>query len=151
MRAVLDATVFFTDAPAEGEIFTTPSVVGELLDLRSKGRYEALLTTGLQVMAPDDASRKKVREASHLTGDSAVISGTDTDVLALALELDAGVMTDDFAVQNIAGKLGIPAIPVMQRKARQVRWKFRCSGCGLRAQGPGECPVCGSEIKRKLK
>jgi len=151
MRFVLDTTVFFTESPMEGEIFTTPSVVGELLDLRSKGRYEALLAAGLTVLEPGEEARKRVKEVARSTGDAGVASGTDTDVIALALELGASVMTDDFAVQNIAGKLGIPVRPILQRAARQIKWKFRCTGCGRMAEGPGECHICGAPVVRKRR
>jgi endoribonuclease Nob1 len=151
MRAVLDASFFFGDFPADGEVFTTPSVVDELRDIRAKGNFEKWSARGLKVQSPTDDSRKRVITTAGTTKDITVISGTDCDLLALALDLGAVLHTDDFAVQNIAHVLGIPIVPILQRRARRVHWKYRCSGCGRYSDHDGECMVCGAAIKRKLK
>lgn len=151
MRSVLDASVFFSDLSVTGEAYTTPSVVAELVDLRSKCRYEALLATGLIVREPDECHRNAVETAAAECGDAERLSGTDREILALALELAAVLVTDDFAVQNVAHRLKISTRSIHQRSARPIRWRFRCSGCGRFYREAGECPVCGAAIKRKLK
>lgn len=151
MSAVLDTSFFFGDFPAEGALFTAPSVLDELKDIRAKGNFEKWCARGLRVQSPTEEGRKRVISAARTTKDVSVISGTDQDLLALALDLGADLHTDDFAIQNIALVLGIRTVPILQRKARRVHWKYRCSGCGRYAQQDGECPVCGAAIKRKLK
>ncbi|WP_292346824.1 MULTISPECIES: NOB1 family endonuclease [unclassified Methanoregula] len=151
MNAVLDTGFFFGDFPAEGALFTVPSVVEELKDIRAKGNFEKWLARGLKVQPPADESIGRVTAAAEKTRDLPVISGTDRDLLALALDLGAELHTDDFAIQNIAHVLGVKTVPILQRKARRVHWKYRCSGCGRYADHDGECPVCGAAIKRKLK
>jgi UPF0271 protein len=151
MKAVIDTSLFFFDYPIDSELFTTPSVVEELVDLRSKCRYESLQAAGLQVIRPTPAMVENIVKAARKTGDSEKISPTDTDVLALALELGATIYTDDFAVQNVAHELKIPTHPVMQRSARKRVWRFRCAGCRKLYGAPGDCPVCGSPIKRTIK
>ena len=151
MRSVLDSSIFFTDAAPEWALFTTPSAVDELVDLQAKCRYENLLARGLTVRAPAPGAHARVEQAARHTGDSGVISATDTDLLALALEVGASLHTDDFAVQNVAHALGIPVVPIQQRKAAPVRWRFRCTGCGKYYRSGGDCPVCGAIIKRRLK
>ena len=151
MKAVLDASVFFSDIPLEGELFTTPSVCDELVDIRAKGNFEKLCTAGLTVVTPSRESLQAVDRAAEKSRDRAVISGTDRDLLALAKELGGVLYTDDFAIQNVAGVLGVETHPILQRKARPVRWKYRCTGCGRYYSHDGECLVCGAAIKRKLK
>jgi UPF0271 protein len=151
MSAVLDASFFFGEFPAAGELFTVPLVVDELKDIRAKGNFEKWCAGGLTVRSPTGESIRRVITAAQKTKDVAVISGTDRDLLALALDLGAELYTDDFAVQNIALALGVKTVPILQRKARRVHWKYRCSGCGRYADHDGECPVCGAAIKRKLK
>lgn len=151
MKLVLDASVFFIQYPLEGEMFTTPSVIGELKDLRSRGRYETLLAEGLVVYEPSKQHREVARGAAVRTGDAPVISSTDIDILALALELEATLVTDDFAVQNIAHRLHVAVQPIQQRKAQPRQWRYRCSGCGRYADKEGICEFCGAPIKRKLK
>lgn len=151
MKLVLDSSVFFSGIEVSGELYTTPLVVSELKDLRSKTRLGLLEESGLRVIRPRKEAYLNVKEAATRWGEGDVLSGTDCEVLALAVELDAGILTDDYAVQNVAGRLGLPVIPLVRKGTRGFRWRFRCPGCGKYAEGPGECPVCGTRIKRKLK
>lgn len=151
MRSILDTSLFFIEFPLSGEIFTTSSVVAELRDLRSKCRYESLVTQGLQVLSCSASSRARVQEAALGTGDAERLSATDTDLLALALDLSGTLLSDDFAVQNVAHALAVPVQPIQQRLAKRRTWKYRCVGCRRPSAGPGECPVCGSQIKRTIK
>jgi UPF0271 protein len=151
MRCVLDTSFFFYDLTVDGELYTTPSVLDELRDLRSKSRFDVLCVQGLTLAVPSSENTEKVKAASRKSGDAGIISGTDCDILALALGLSAVLYTDDFAIQNVAGILGVQTVPIIQRKAKRIRWKYRCSGCGRYFDHDGECLVCGSVIKRKLK
>jgi UPF0271 protein len=151
MKAILDSSVFFSDFPVNGDLYTTPSVCNELIDIRSRGKFETFFAEGLHVVSPGTESRERVIIAAKKTRDSEVISDTDCDILALALELEAVIYTDDFAIQNVAGVLGVQTIPINQRKAKRIHWKYRCSGCGRYFDHDGECLICGSVIKRKLK
>ncbi len=151
MTLVLDASAFFADIPFDDEIVTTPLVVEELLDPASKCRYEVLLASGLILGSPDETTLSRVRTAARETGDLTVLSATDIDLLGLALEREATIVTDDFALQNTALALGIATRPIMQRRARKIRWRFRCAGCGRYYASPGVCSICGAQIRRKLK
>lgn len=151
MRSVLDSSAFFTAASFEGELFTTSSVIAELRDLSSKARADLLCQAGLRVMDPDRESVSRIRESAIARGEADVLSPTDSEVLALALQLQACIVSDDYALQNVARSLGIRVIPIQQKGARNIRWKFRCSGCGRYYRGPGECQVCGALIQRTLK
>ena len=151
MKKVLDAGVFFSEIALDGELFTTPSVCDELVDIRSRGNFERWCAAGLMVVSPEPQDRERVLAAAAVSRDKGVISGTDADLLALALGLDALLYTDDFAIQNVALVLGVRTEPILQRRAKRVHWKYRCSGCGRYYNHDGECEVCGAAIKRKLK
>jgi UPF0271 protein len=151
MKAVLDASIFFSEFPVTGEAFTTPSVRDELKDIRSKGNFEKWCAAGLQVISPERQSLDKVAAAANTSRDTGIISATDAELLALALELEAVLYTDDFAIQNVASVIRVKTCPIQQRKAKRVHWKYRCSGCGRYFDHDGECTICGAAIKRKLK
>ena len=151
MNAVLDTSLFFIEYTVSGDLFTTPSVVEELVDLRSKCRFESLLASGLRVAGPSAGGIEQVRRAAEKTGDTDKLSVTDRDLLALALDLGATLYSDDFAIQNVAHELGVTTAPVQQRSAKKRLWKFRCTGCKRFYRASGECPVCGSPIKRTIK
>ncbi|OPY38573.1 MAG: Endoribonuclease Nob1 [Methanoregula sp. PtaU1.Bin051] len=151
MTLVLDTSVFFIDYPLSGDLVTPPSVVTELADLRSKCRFESLLANGLQVRLPGSNSLVKVQEAARHVGDADRLSQTDSDVLALALDVNGTILSDDYAIHNVAHELNILVRPLQQRPAKRRVWKFRCTGCGRYSKETGECPVCGSQIKRTIK
>lgn len=115
---------------------------------------ERQLDAGLVLVRPSPAALERVREAARASGDLAVLSATDLDVLAAALEAPKGceVWSDDLAVQNVARRLGVTARPATGRAIRdEVVWHVRCTGCGRYpevATPAGECPVCGSPLKR---
>ncbi len=151
MKAVLDSGFFFSDCPITGEVYTTPSVCDELVDIRSKGKFEKFSAEGLHIISPSAKNRERVLKAAERSRDINIISNTDRDILALALDLEAVLYTDDFAIQNVAGVLGVQTASIIQRKAKRIHWKYRCSGCGRYSDHDGECLICGSIIKRKLK
>jgi UPF0271 protein len=151
MRSILDTSFFFYDLTVDGEMYTTQSVFDELKDLRSKSRFDVLCAKGLTLAVPLVENIEKVKDATKKSGDAGIISVTDCDILALALDLEAIIYTDDFAIQNVADILGVQITPIIQRRAKRIRWKYRCSGCGRYFEHDGECLICGSIIKRKLK
>jgi UPF0271 protein len=151
MKYAVDASFFFSEMLLPGEILTPPSVVEEVTDLRSRCRVEALLSAGLSVAPPSAESVDRVSAAARETGDGGRISPADTDLLALALDTGAVVVTDDFAVQNVALALGMEVRGILQRRARPRRWRFRCPGCNRRYASEGTCPACGSPLSRTLK
>ncbi|HDR74255.1 MAG TPA: NOB1 family endonuclease [Methanoculleus sp.] len=151
MIKVLDASAFFIDLHLAGPLFTTPAVADEIKDLAAKCRFDACVAAGLTVAEGSAEALGRVLQAAERSGDAGVISDADAGILALALDLQATLVTDDFAVQNVAHRLGIAVQPILQRKAKPRTWKYRCSGCGRYFGHPGICEYCGAEIRRKLK
>jgi UPF0271 protein len=151
MSFVLDASFFFSDRPLPGKSAIPPSVLDELLDLSSKCRCDALMEIGLSVREPGFEFLAAAREAALETGDASRLSATDLDLLALALETGSTLVTDDFAVQNVALRLAIPVLPIQQRRAGAREYRYRCTGCGRYFPKEGICPFCGSRMKRKVK
>jgi endoribonuclease Nob1 len=152
---VLDASAFIYGIAPGGEMETVPAVFAEVKDERSRLKLE--LMEGLKVIEPDVRYVGLVAEAAHATGDDQRISKADGDLLALALQekeegKDTILMTDDYAVQNVARRLGIRAVALRQKKSRSsVAWEKRCTGCG-RTFAEGEvCPVCGSPLRLKKR
>jgi len=111
-------------------------------------RAENLLPM-LKVSQATSASISKVRDAARSTGDSVRLSPVDVEVLALALELGAKVVTDDYSIQNLATVLNVEYIPrSMKGITKVVRWNYLCTGCGkvFREHHP-DCPICGSPLR----
>ncbi|HWQ65975.1 MAG TPA: nucleotide-binding protein [Methanospirillum sp.] len=151
---MLDTSAFFLSIPLPGRLSTVHRVEDELKDLRGRARFSVLLSEGMSVCDPSPEACKTVRAASISSGDASVLSATDIDVLALAQDINGTIVTDDFAIQNTAKVLGINIHSIIQRGAIQRQWKIRCLGCGKYFEEmtrAGDCPICGSALKRKLK
>jgi len=146
---VIDTAIFIQGIDVEG--FTTPKVVEEVKDPESRLFLESLISAGkVKVLVPSKESVEAVMEAARRTGELEELSEADVEVLALAYELKATLLTDDYNLQNIAKTLGI-AFKTLQRGIKRViRWNYVCIGCGKRfSEMPpgGVCPDCGSPVK----
>ncbi|OPY29213.1 MAG: Endoribonuclease Nob1 [Methanocella sp. PtaU1.Bin125] len=152
---VLDTSAFIYWMLPGGEMETVPAVYAEVKDERSRIRLE--LMEGLRVVEPDASYAGRVSEAARGTGDDKRISKADGDLLALALQekeagKDVALLTDDYAVQNLARALGIRATALRQKKSRaSVVWEKQCTGCGRTFPDGETCPVCGSPLRMKKR
>ncbi|MEM0155744.1 MAG: ribonuclease VapC [Thermoplasmataceae archaeon] len=114
------------------------------------GSHIDTISTEIMVYDASESSRKYVTEEAATTGDIAVLSETDIAVLAAAYELKCGIITDDYAIQNVAGSLNIPYQGSdLKPISRRVRWIFKCTGCGKTYKSHREnCEVCGHSVGR---
>ena len=106
---------------------------------------------GMHVHIPEASVLDRVRRAADSTGDLEVLSETDVRLLAAAFELDATLVTDDYAMQNVAEALELETEVVAQDGITERRdWHFQCQGCGREFEEQHDrCPVCGSDLARK--
>lgn len=150
---VADSSAFILQMPLstrlQNRIITTPAVISELTDLKSKMVLEAALLSGVEVESPLPHLIKEVRSHASRTGDIERLSATDSGILAKALEHGAILCTDDYAIQNVAESLGIETESILQDGIKETfEWGRRCRGCGRRFGSDIRiCPVCGSETK----
>ncbi|RLG28745.1 hypothetical protein DRO03_09115 [Methanosarcinales archaeon] len=150
---VADSSVFILGMPlpsrVRNRIITTPEVVSELVDIKSKMAFEAALLSGVEVEPPLANLITEVRSHAGRTGDIERLSDTDIGILAKALEHGGILCTDDYAIQNVAESLGIETEPILQDGIKETfEWGRRCKGCGRRFEGDVRiCPICGSETK----
>lgn len=129
------------------EAFITQGVLDELEKYGDR-RADHLLSI-LKVSQATSRTVGTVLKAAKGTGDSARLSPVDLEVLALALELKASVVTDDYSIQNLAAVLGVEYIPVgLKGITRVIRWNYLCTGCGkvFKEEHP-DCPICGSPLR----
>ncbi len=143
---VADSSAFICGKALEGEVVTVPGVEGELKDIRSRMRLQI---SGARIEAPSAEALERARDAARKTGDAAVLSEVDLELLAKALELSAKLATDDYALQNAALNLGLEVEPVAQPRIRRIVLRTqRCIGCGRPFEGE-ECPVCGTPARKR--
>lgn len=141
--ALLNSNFFgFSDA------LMPPSVADEV-----KSRSDVLQTLldsgSVKIKAPSERWVRKVREVARRMGELNTLSEADVHALALALEEDAVLVTDDFHVQNVAEELGIPFQQVTERIREKRTWRLKCVNCKKtypHAYRGKRCPVCGGKL-----
>ena len=147
---VLDSSAFIDDYTTEEPIATIPLVREELED-EAGYRFDALEGSGMRVHIPDPGTVERVERAARETGDAETLSRTDVRLLAAAFELDATLVTDDYAMQNVAEKLDVGVEVIAQEGIDERRdWDFQCQGCGRTFDDHRDrCAICGSDLERK--
>lgn len=152
---IADSAVFIMGKPIDAiRTITVPSVVNELKSSESRLRFDLAREQGLGVELPSQEALDKVAEVSGFSRDHEELSHTDIEVLAKAYELreKAVLLTDDYAVQNVASLLNIKVEPVVQKKIKDVLiWQKVCIGCKRKFDSGDVCPVCGSPMRKGRK
>jgi len=147
---VLDSSAFINEYHTDEPMATVPMVREELED-ESAYRFDAMEGSGMYLHIPDEETVESIERAADETGDLAELSRTDVRLIAAAFELDGRLVTDDYAMQNVAEKLDVP-VEVIAREGitEQRAWTFQCQGCGREFEEEHDrCPVCGSGLSRK--
>lgn len=147
---VLDASAFINEYHTDEQLATIPLVREELED-ESAYRFDALEGSGMHLHIPDEETVERIRRAADETGDLEALSTTDIRLIAASFELDGRLVTDDYAMQNVAEKLEIDVEVIDQDGIEEQRdWHFQCQGCGREFdENHDRCPICGSPLSRK--
>ncbi len=135
--------------PPDESAVTVPGVRDELKDT-SRFRFDAATGKGMRLETPSDEAVRAVRNTAEETGDASVLSDVDVRLVALAYEEEATLVTDDYAMQNVASRLGVETRGAGKDEIEEERdWRYQCVGCGRVHDEKKRCEVCGSETTRK--
>ena len=147
---VLDASAFIHEYHTNEQVATIP-MVREELEGESAYRYDALEGAGMHIHIPNEETIETVRRVAKESGDNTVLSETDIRLLATAFELDARLVTDDYAMQNVADRMEVQVELIAQDGIEEQRtWTFQCQGCGREFDEEHDrCPICGTALARK--
>ena len=135
------------------DMYCTPDVLREVKSKGPTPQLMSMIETKVEVRSPSEEGLARVEELAEKTGDAKRLSPTDKGVLALAYDLGATILTDDYSIQNVANEMGLPyrglSFPDIDKR---IEWGYRCKGCGKYFdEWKEECPVCGSEIRTTPK
>ncbi|SDM97598.1 UPF0271 protein [Halogranum gelatinilyticum] len=147
---VLDSSAFIHEYHTDNQTASVP-MVHEELEGEHAFRFDAMEGAGMHIHIPAEGTVEKVQRAAGETGDGDVLSDTDTRLIAAAFELDGTLVTDDYAMQNVAEHLGVVVEAIAQDGITEQRsWTFQCAGCGREFdEEKPRCPICGSDLSRK--
>ena len=151
MTLILDSSALFSMENLPDDSVCPPGVVDELrrYDDPRLDRWGDLLRTSDCTSASMDA----VKAAAKKSGDIGRLSDVDVTVIALALDLEGIILTDDYSIQNVAKIMGIEYRPVGMKGIKKVeKWNYQCTGCKkwFKENSP-ECPICGHSLRSHRK
>ncbi|AXG05884.1 DNA-binding protein [Haloplanus rubicundus] len=147
---VLDSSAFIHEYHTSDEMASVPAVEEEL-EGESAFRFDAMEGAGMHIHIPADNTVETIERAAVETGDGEELSDTDVRLVAAAFELDGTLVTDDYAMQNVAEHLGVVVEAIARDGITEQRdWRFQCQGCGREFDDHRDrCPICGSDLSRK--
>jgi len=151
---VLDSSAFYAGIPFSSSepSVTTSHVYNEIKHIKKDHDAVQILieTKRLKISDPDHRFIITVNNAAKKSGDLPNLSQEDVSIIALSLQLNAELITDDFAVSNVAKNLSIKVIPIMTSGIKKiVTWIYYCPGCKTDFSETMNCPNCGNSLKRK--
>ena len=151
---VLDSSAFYAGIPFSSNepSYTTSLVYSEIEHIKKDhGAIQVLIETKrLMICDPEHQFIITANNSAKKSGDIPNLSNEDISIIALSLQLKAELVTDDFAISNVAKSLGIRVIPVMTNGIKNIiTWKYYCPGCKTNFSKITECPRCGNRLKRK--
>lgn len=152
---VLDASAFYAGIPfgSQDEFFTTPQIYDEIKHIKKNHDALGVLleTKRLTVVEPEKRFVDEAKSMAKKTGDINELTGEDLSSIALCLQLQGQLVTDDFAISNVAKSLDIEVIPVMTSGIKdRGSWIYYCAGCHKNFSATSECPICGNPLRKKL-
>ncbi|MCE2614784.1 MAG: PIN domain-containing protein [Nitrosopumilus sp. (ex Thoosa mismalolli)] len=152
---ILDASAFYAGVPfrSSSECYTTSLVYDEIKHI--KKNHDALgtllETNRLKIREPDNESTATAIKVAKETGDFQQLSKQDISIIALCIEMKGEIISDDFAISNVAKNIGLKISPIMTTRIKDVgKWVHYCPGCRTNHSSGKECPMCGTQLKRKL-
>ena len=148
---ILDTCAFFSQKHPDGKFLTVPGIENEIINKQSKQYFENMLSTKMKVSKASDDSYKIITKQAKETGDYDVLSKIDLDIIALGYETKGTIVTDDFAIQNVALVLELNFVSCSDKIITEKRfWKYKCAACNHKEKEKRkDCPVCGNtEILR---
>ena len=138
-------------------------VPGQRVELTriSPDRDILLDAAGLEWASPGPDALAQASDIAVSTGDMAGLSSVDLELLALAVERAATLVTDDYRLQNLCERGGVPWLSVTMEGIRALwAWELHCTGCGTVLPPPespnpsrdlGNCVDCGSALGLRRK
>jgi len=151
---VLDSSAFYAGIPFSSNepSYITSLIYNEIEHIKKDHDVVRILieTKRLTICDPEHRFVIIANDAAKKSGDFPNLSDEDISSIALSLQLKGELVTDDFAISNVAKNLNINVIPVMTNGIKNVIiWKYYCPGCKTNFSKVSECPRCGNKLKRK--
>ena len=121
---ILDAGPILKNDPAVSsllatseKIYTIPAVLSEIKDANARSRVENTLKPFLEIRIPKPESIQSITNFARKTGDLAVLSKPDVQILALAYEIECERNGGDWRLRRMPGQKGLNGSPPSRKEA----------------------------------
>ncbi|KAF2754733.1 putative art-4 protein [Pseudovirgaria hyperparasitica] len=119
---ILDAGPIIKNEPSVSTLLassealvTSPTVIAEIRDATTRARVETLLKPFLTLRQPKPSSLQFVAQFARKTGDYAVLSKTDLELIALAYDIECERNDGDWRLRNTPGQKQLNGSPPRQK------------------------------------
>lgn len=157
---VLDAGPILRNDPAIStlltkceELVTVPSVLAEIKDQNARSRLEVTWLPFLALKTPAPESVKVIADFARKTGDLAVLSNPDVQILALAYEIECQRNGGDWRLRRAPGQKGMNGSPPKKNDGALGEPKLMGEGSSVQHQLPSTTPgipACEGNIRASL-
>jgi|TARA_B100001750_G_C15491068_1_gene591295 UPF0271 protein len=167
---ILDTTAFYAGIPFQSseQFVTTDLVYQEVYRIPTLNKkIEPLIDTKRIIITnPEKEYFTRTKQNAMKTEGMKTPSNADLSIIALALQQKENgknviIITDDYAVQNIATNMNIDIKTAMYREIKNSgRWLVYCPGCGNNITKEMKsvetnlkntnCDTCGTKLRQKL-
>jgi UPF0271 protein len=106
----------------------------------------------IMILEPSEDSIRMVKSIITQIGETR-LSDADISIIALSKEFNATLVTDDFAICNLAKTLSIELLNLGTKGIKERRkWIKFCKSCG-RGYPPTQrvCSLCGNKLRVRFK
>lgn len=93
------------------ELVTVPAIISEIKDAATRLRVETTLKPFLKIRSPNPTSVKFVTDFARKTGDLAVLSKPDVQIIALTYEIECERNGGDWRLRKVPGQKGLNGAP----------------------------------------
>ncbi|KEF51877.1 uncharacterized protein A1O9_12215 [Exophiala aquamarina CBS 119918] len=118
---ILDSSPLLLNTPgistllAHGhDLVTTPTVIAEIRGEEARSRIDTLYKPFLTIRAPRSESIKLIKDFARKTGDGAVLSATDFEILALAYDIECERNGGHWRLRSTPGQKRLNGSPPSQ-------------------------------------
>jgi UPF0271 protein len=155
-KFALDATAFYQGfyLHSDSRCITTGLVFEEISHIQEKlSVLESLISNKrIMIVEPSEDSIRMVKSIITQIGETR-LSDADVSIIALSKEFNAILVTDDFAICNLAKTLSIELLNLGTKGIKDTRkWIKFCKSCG-RGYPPTQkvCSLCGNKLRIRFK
>jgi endoribonuclease Nob1 len=152
----LDATAFYQGfhLHSNNTCITTGLVFEEISHIQEKfSVLESLISNKrIVILEPNVKTIEMIKSITTQLGETR-LSKADISIIALAKESNATLVTDDFAICNLAKTLAIGLLNLGTKGIKDTRkWIKFCKSCG-KGYPPTQkvCSLCGNKLRIRFK